>query len=104
MESFIKTIRHRDNRTEEREYFADASMDRVRDGWFVLKAKSFKDPRSEGKEIMPSVNIDGLSFKPGTEFQCHPIHAQIVIDLEQVDVVEKPKISRKKSNVAATES
>jgi len=95
MESFTETI-PRQGGNETREYFADRDTTKVRDGWFVLKVKSFKDPRKSDKEMIPDAFVDGLRFKPTQEFQCHPDHAKILVELSQVEVVKAPK--EKKSN------
>ena len=89
MESLVKTIRGVDG-VETREYFADADIETVREGWFVLQVKSLKNPRDES-EMGVSTFVDGLRFEPKQKFQCHPEHAKILIERERVDIVKKPK-------------
>lgn len=100
VESFVKTIRYRGNVTEEREYFGDSLKEdksNLREGWYILKAKSFIDKRKDNKEMCPAVNIDGVKFIPGTVFQAHPVHAKIVIDLGQVEIIEEPRKANAKT-------
>lgn len=90
VERMIKTIRYRKGIEEEVEFFAEKKTDPLRDGWLILKGKSHIDTRGkQSKEMFPSVNVDGLSFKPGVEFQCHPDHAKMLIDKDQVEIVKK---------------
>jgi len=90
VEKYEVLVRYRAGHEEMIEYQADTKVEPLRKGWLVLKAKSFRDPRKpDAPEQMSAVFVSRKKFPPGTEFQCHPDAAKILIELNQVDVIGK---------------